>query len=54
MKQQQPNLTIANEREAFDGAEVVADGDEIAEDAEIDATVEEVSDALHDEWLARV
>jgi len=31
----------ANEREEFDGVEVVADGDEAAEDADLEVTVEE-------------
>jgi type I restriction enzyme S subunit len=34
----------ANGREEFDGAEVVVDGNEAAEDADLDTTVEEVSD----------
>ena len=31
----------ANEREEFDGAEVVADGDEMAEDADLEVAIEE-------------
>jgi len=34
----------ANEQEEFDGAEAITDGDDMAEDADLDATVEEVRD----------